>query len=345
MALTNGTAASIETAYRNMFRTGFEQSFQQFDSRLLPYVEIERQSSEFDYYDRVGIAEEMTEDVTRYGDNPVSEIELDRRRIHLRDYELGKPIDEKDLIRVATDPTNAYTQAMQASAYRKMDDIIFDAYFGTAYTGKKGATSLDWVTGGSEDDDLVAVGEYSAGHSNPITTAGKFKLISGDYEGIYVGSEYTSSSTELTAGVGLTLDKLKVVRQTMLRLDAITQDTTLNCFLTAKQFDDLLGIDEVINSDYSVRKNLAEGNVTTFMGYRFIHAERLGTHVSGDGGGTARRVIVCLPRSLKLAIGKSLMADMWRLPDKKNIPYIYFKMSVGASRMWGEVAAEIACTE
>lgn len=339
MSLTNGTAASIETSYRNMFRTGFEQSFQQLDSRLLPYIEIERQASEFDFYDRVGIAEEMTEDTSRYGDNPVSEIELDRRRIGLRDYELGKPIDEKDLIRVATDPTNAYSAAMQASAYRKMDDVIFDGFFGSAYTGKKGAKVIDWVTGGDEDERYINVGAYSAGYSNPITTAGKFKLITGDREGIYVGRQYTEGTTD-TTNRGLTLDKLKAVRMTAMRLDAICQDTTLNCFLTSKQFNDLLGIEEVINSDYSVRKNLAEGNVTTFMGYRFIHAERLGTKSAGN-----RRVIVSLPRCLKLAIGKSLQADMWRLPDKKNIPYIYFKMSVGASRMWGEVSAEISCNE
>lgn len=337
MALTNGTAASIETAYRNMFKTGFEQSFQQFDTRLLPYVEIERQASEFDYYERVGIADEMTEDVTRYGDNPVSEIELDRRRIHLRDYELGKYIDEKDLIRVSSDPTNAYTQAMQASAYRKMDDIIFDAYFGTAYTGKKGATEIGWVATGGSDADLISVGAYSAGHTNPITTTGKYNLIAGNYEGIHVGVQYKTGAAGST-DLALTLDKLKAVRTTMLRLDAITQDTTLNCFITSKQFEDLLGIDEVINSDYSVRKNLAEGNVTTFMGYRFIHSEKVPTDTNGN-----RRVLVTLPRSLKLAIGKSITADMWRDPSKKNIPYIYFKTSVGASRMWGEVAAEIAC--
>jgi hypothetical protein len=287
-----------------MFRSGFEQSFQQFDSRLLPYIEIERQSSEFDYYDRVGIADEMTEDVTRYGDNPVSEIELDRRRIHLRDYELGKYIDEKDLIRVATDPTNSYVQAMQASAYRKMDDIIYDAFFGSAYTGKAGATTMTWVhTGTAPDDDKISVGTYSSGHSNPITTVDKFNLVAGDTEGIFVGNEYTAAADDNTDR-GLTLDKLKAVRQTMLRLDAITQDTMLNCFITAKQFDDLLGIDEIINSDWAVRKALAEGSVTTFMGYRFIHAERLGTG-SNAGAGTYRRVI----------------------------------------RMWGEVAAEIACSE
>ena len=344
MALTAGTAASIQTSYRNMFREGFTQSFQQFDSRLLPYVEIERQSSEFDYYDRVGIADEMTEDTTRYGDNPVSEIELDRRRIHLRDYELGKYIDEKDLIRVATNPQNAYSQAMLGSSHRKMDDIIEDAFFDTAYTGKAGGTSMTWVhTGTAPDDDLVSVGTYSKGHSNPIATAGKYNLVAGNTEGIHVGVQYVNATADST-NRGMTTDKLKIVRETMLRLDAIEQDETLNVLQTAHQFSDLLGIDAVINSDYSVRKNLAEGNVTTFLGFRFIHAERLGAG-TGAGAQAYRRVLCFKPKALKLAIGKSLVADMWRDPSKKNIPYLYFKMSVGASRMWGEVACEIACSE
>ena len=118
------TAAAIETSYKNMFKEGFEQAFQQSNSRLRPYVEVESQASEFDYYDRVGLADDMSEDTQRYGDNPVNEIPHDRRRIGLRDFELGKPIDEKDLIRVVSDPTNAYTTAMVASAHRKVDDLI-----------------------------------------------------------------------------------------------------------------------------------------------------------------------------------------------------------------------------
>lgn len=344
MALTNGTPESIQTAYVNQFNAGFVQAFQQFDSRLMPHVEMERQAAEFEYYDRIGIAEEMTQDVTRYGDNPTSEIEFDRRRIGLDDWELGKYIDPKDIIRVATDPMNPISRAMHASGYRKIDDIIVDAFFGTAYTGKKGATEIGWV--GSEsnakDDDgdyLISVGAYSAGHSNPITTAGNFQLIAGNYEGIHVGVEYDGTGAAGTAK-GLTLEKLKGVRQTMLRLDALRQDETLTAFQTAKQFDDLLGIDEVINSDYSTRKNLAEGNVTTFLGFRFVHAERLPVDSESN-----RRVLIFKPQALKVAISKSLQADMWLDTARKKIPYIYFKMGIGASRMWGEVAAEVVCDE
>lgn len=341
MALTSGAPDSIQTSYRNMFRQGFEQSYQQFDSRLLSFVEMERQASEFDYYDRIGIADEMTEDTTRYGDNPMSEIEHDRRRIGLRDYELGKAIDEKDLIRVVSDPTNAYTRAMQASGYRKMDDVIFESIYGKSYAGKKGETEINWTGRQNYNNGQVIVGGRSAGHSNPITntgsTAGTVRVAAGDYEGIVVGARWTGAAAA-AADTGVTLAKLKAVRTTMLRLDAITQDTTLNCFLPAQGFEDLLGIDEVINSDYSVRKNLAEGNVTTFMGFRFIHAERIPKDTDGN-----YRVLVSLPRAIKLAVGVSLNADIWRLPGKKNIPYIYFKQSLGGSRMWGEVAAEIVC--
>ena len=120
----------IEAAYYDSFRAGFEQAFQQTESKLQPYFETESQNSEFQFFDRIGEAAEMTEDTGRYEVNPQSEIENNRRRLGLKDYELGKYVDEKDLKRVLTDPMNAYTQAMLASGKRKIDDIIIDNYFG-----------------------------------------------------------------------------------------------------------------------------------------------------------------------------------------------------------------------
>tara|TARA_R110001632_G_scaffold107819_1_gene217534 strand:- start:1092 stop:2132 length:1041 start_codon:yes stop_codon:yes gene_type:complete len=327
---------TINTAYVESFKAGFEQAFQQTTSKLQPYFEQESQNEEFQYFDRIGAAEAMAEDATRYGDNPNSDIVHDRRRIGLRDYELGKYIDEKDLKRVLTDPMNAYTQALLSSGKRKIDDIIIDKFFGPAFTGKSGATQIDFVKSAAEiNNDLISVGAVSAGG---ITTNGKYAVIAGDKEGFSIGEEYVSKGASVSSG--LTLDKLRAARHTMLRLEAITQDDTINCFLSAKQLDDLLRIDEVINSDYSVRKNLAEGNVTTFMGFRFIQTERLVADADGN-----RRVIISTPRSLKMSTGTSLKGDVWRVPAKKNIPYLYFKLCAEASRMWGEVSGEIRCAE
>lgn len=321
----------IEKAYVNAFRSGFATAFQQSTSKLRPYVEIERQNVEFEYYDRVGLAEDMQQVTTRYGDNPHSEIPHDRRRIGLGDWDQGKMVDEKDLIRVLTDPSHAYTQAFLASANRKLDDIIVSGLTATAYTGKAGATTVDFVT--------TAAGKVSVGAISDVQSrivAGTYAVREAATEGIDVSYSYTGTTP---ASSGITLAKLKAVRTTMLKLDAISQEEVLPCFISATQFEQLLGITEVINADYAVRKSLAEGNVTTFMGFKFIHVERLPL-VNG-----VRSCFIFKPQALKLAVSQEISADAWRLPAKKNIPYIYVKMGMGTSRMWGEVLARVGCAE
>tara|TARA_R100000278_G_scaffold72120_1_gene56695 strand:+ start:3874 stop:4920 length:1047 start_codon:yes stop_codon:yes gene_type:complete len=336
---SNASASSsenfIEKAYVAAFREGFEQAYQQSESKLQPYFEQETQNEEYQYFDRIGTADDMAEDTSRFGTNPNSDIDHDRRRIGLKDYELGKYIDEKDLKRVITDPMNAYTQALLASGKRKIDDIIIDAFFGNAFTGKSGGTTVTFTEGaGDEDRSNIVVGNISKG---TITAAGDYVVAGGNTEGFSVGADFGTQAS------GLTLEKLRAARRTMLRLHAIDQDEIVNCFVSAKQIDDLLGIDEVVSSDYAVRKSLVEGTVTTFLGFRFIHTERL--PLSTGSGGDERRCIVATSKALKLSTGTGLKGDMWRDPSKKNIPYIYFKLCADASRMWGEVSGEIRCNE
>ena len=84
---SNASAAAgenqIENAYYDSFRAGFEQAFQQTESKLQPYFETESQSSEFQFFDRIGEAAAMTEDTGRYAVNPQSEINHERRRLGL----------------------------------------------------------------------------------------------------------------------------------------------------------------------------------------------------------------------------------------------------------------------
>ena len=339
---TGQGSSAIEEAYVRQFQEGFEQAYQQETSILDPLVDRDTQSSEFKSYQRMGEAEEMTEDTTRYGDNPVSEVPHDNRRISLRHFELGKYIDPKDLMKVVSDPSNGYNAALLKSGKRKRDDFLIEKYFADAYTGKEGSTVMSYATAATaENSATITVGEYSNGSSNKIAaTAGRYTLAAGNKEGISVGANFDAGTG---AGSGLTIEKLKGLRSAMLRVEAIQQDDVLPMLLTSYQLENLLGQDEIINSDYSVRKNLAEGNITTFMGYRFILCERL--PLSSGADGDERRCMVFTPKALKLTIGDDLKGNMWRDPSKKNIPYMHFKQSIGASRMWGEVAGEIRCLE
>lgn len=353
---SNSTATSaenfIEKSYVAAFREGFEQAFQQSESKLQPYFESETQNEEYQYFDRIGVADNMSEDTSRFGLNPNSDIDHDRRRLGLKDYELGKYIDEKDLKRVVTDPMNSYTQALLASGKRKIDDIIIDRFFGAAYTGKNGTTTVNF-TDVAEDNAAINVGSLTVGAGQgPVvggtatdiitaTTPGFAIDSTANTEGFVIGANYVGSGT--AAPSGLTLAKLRAARIAMLKLNAIDQDEIINCFVTSKQIDDLLGITEVVSSDFAVRKALVEGNVVTFMGFRFIVCERL--PVYNGTNDDERRCIVATNKALKMSVGTGLKGDMWRDPSKKNIPYIYFKLCADASRMWGEVAGEIRCNE
>ena len=349
---SNNTAAHaenfIEKSYVAAFREGFEQAFQQSESKLQPYFESETQNEEYQYFDRIGVADAMSEDTSRFGANPNSDIDHDRRRLGLKDYELGKYIDEKDLKRVVTDPMNSYTQALLASGKRKIDDIIIDRFFGSAYTGKNGTVTVNF-TDVAEDNENINVGSLTIGEGQAVgggniitaTTPGFAIDSTANTEGFVIGANYVASGT--AAPSGLTLAKLRAARIAMLKLNAIDQDEIINCFVTSKQIDDLLGITEVVGSDFAVRKALVEGNVVTFMGFRFIVCERLPLYNGTNDD--ERRVIVATSKALKMSVGSGLKGDMWRDPSKKNIPYIYYKLCADASRMWGEVAGEIRCNE
>ena len=302
-----GTGSSaIETSYIQMYKAGFEQQFQQFDTKLANYFNIQAQAGEFEYYDRIGLADELVE-------------------------------EPKDLFRMAEDPSNAYITALKGAAHRKMDDIVINRIFDTANVGKKGEGTVTFV---SSTTDKITVGALSAGNARPITTAGKYALTAGDFEGIDIDASFDYTTTGVDSGI--TLDKLKAARFTMERLEAVSEDEVLDCWITSDQARQLLSIDEVINSDYATRKALAEGSATTFMNFRFRRSERL---LGSGTGADPRQCIVAKKNSVVVGYSKNLTFDMWRDTAKRNIPYMYLFLGMDAVRMWGESTCRLNCLD
>lgn len=308
---------NIEEHYIQLYREGLEMAFQQKDSRLRPYVMTTSHNGEFEYFDRLGVADDVNEIVSRYGDTPMNDVPHDRRRIGMRDFDWAKLVDKKDLIRVLTDPTSPYTQAAVMSFNRKIDDVIIENIFGTAQLGKTGSRTISFV---GETSDQVAVG-------NNETT-----------EGITVSDTYKGPGVT-PAATNLTIAKLRAVKRQMMADEVIDQEDVLNVFMSANQFDALLREEKIISADYNVRRRLEQGAITDWGGFRFIHTERLPK--SGD----IRSCVVSLPKGLLFAEATGLEIDVGPRRDKRNIPQIYIKKSFNATRMWGECVARVLCDE
>lgn len=330
MAITG----NIETSFKNRFREGFDQSFQQMRTLLRGAVMNGRQASEFDFMDRLGLADEMNEVTARFGDTPANDVPHERRRIGLRDFDWGKGVDDKDLIRVVSDPTNDYTQAAVFTANRKVDDIIIEAITADAFTGKAGGTTVTFVDTNAQK---ITVGAVS-NENNQVTTSGDFVVTAGNVEGIDIATDYAPGG-----GIdsNITIEKMIAVRETMLRLEAIQPGDVLTWVLHPNQQSALLRLTELTSIDFNSTKVLVNGMVSSFMGFQFIYSNRIPL-VSGT---THRETYVLGPKAIQLNFSKDTDVDIFRRPDKKNIPWILIKLGLGATRMWGEHAARVRCDE
>lgn len=279
----------IDTALYNAYKSGLEIQFQQMGSRLRPYVLEEHQSSEFEFYDRIGPVDAV-EIQDRHGDTPLLETPHSRRRVGLRDFDWADLIDKEDKIRMLSDPTSSYVQNAVYALGRKIDDVIIEAFDATAYTGKDGSTTVT----------------FSA-----------------------------DNGTSVTAASGLTIEKLLDVREQLLETEAVMDNEPIYFALSVREINQLLQLTEVKSADYNTVKALAQGEIDTFMGFKFIRTQRLPI------SGTDRTCFAWTKSGITLGINQALDVDVSRRADKRNAWQPYVKGHFGATRMWGEKVAKI----
>ncbi|MDP6771904.1 MAG: phage capsid protein, partial [Anaerolineales bacterium] len=131
-----------------------------------------------------------------------------------------------------------YAQNAAWALGRKMDDIILEAAFGTAKTGKTGS--------GSQPFDVAS----------------------------QIAVNYVESGG--AANSGLTIGKLREAKRLLDSNETDPSDPRF-CIVTAKQVNDLLQTTEVTSSDYNAIKALVQGEINTFMGFNFVRTERVDT--------------------------------------------------------------------
>lgn len=91
-------------------------------------------------------AVEMQEVTSRF--QPMGRVDaaVNRRWVYPVDYDLAQMVDEFDKLRLMLDPTSSLVKLGAEGVARKVDDIIADAFFGDAKTGKNGGTTETFDT-------------------------------------------------------------------------------------------------------------------------------------------------------------------------------------------------------
>jgi hypothetical protein len=138
---------------------------------------------------------------------------------------------------------------------------------------------------------------------------------------------------------GLTIAKLISAKE---KLDAanVDPDEARVLVCSAKQISDLLGTTQITSADFNSVKALVQGDIDTFMGFKFIRSERLGLDSNSN-----RQVLAFTNTSIGLALGKDIQTKISERADKNYSTQVYLCMTIGATRVEDEKVIEIACTE
>lgn len=150
----------------------------------------------------------------------------------------------------------------------------------------------------------------------------------------------------VAGGTGLTLTKLKDMREILHSTDAVMaeDEEELPCAISSKQMDDLLGITEVKSIDYNDGKALVKGRAARFMGFHFIETQKLQTDAA-----SARLCLAWKPSAIGFrapdgedGVGTT---SIDKRPDKGNAIQVLTSLTDGAVRIEDAAVVEIACVE
>ena len=157
--------------------------------------------------------------------------------------------------------------------------------------------------------------------------------------------ETGSTSTALPAGqqiahgsADLTLAKLITAKKT---LDLASVDPSIPRYIAVgpNQIEALLNNTTVTSSDFNTVKALVQGEIDTFLGFKFIVTNRLAL------ASNIRTCFAWAEDGLALGIGKDVTARIDERADKGYATQVYYCMSIAATRMEEEKVVSIACDE
>lgn len=211
------------------------------------------------------------------------------------------------------------------------------------------AITFMWALGRAKDDLMIekALGDAFGGEEGTETVVhpDSQKLVSVD------------------SGAGANLN-VQALRRAKEKFDANDVDESITRYMaiSSSQLQSLLSQTEVTSHDFNSVKALVQGEVDTFLGFKFIRSERLAFDESGEdfdtstgefnpggGGGTLdstyRRCIAWAQDGLLLATAMEMKARISERDDKSYSTQVFASMGIGSTRMEEEKVVEILATE
>ena len=148
----------------------------------------------------------------------------------------------------------------------------------------------------------------------------------------------TSLATTIADGsAALTIDKLREVRETFQNADVDFEMEDVYAIITPKQNRQLLETTEITSSDYNSVKALVQGQIDSFMGFKFKVSNRLKGAANYNGSQTEEAshetALFYAKRGVGLGLWNDITARVDERADKSYSLQVYCKATFGATRL------------
>lgn len=139
------------------------------------------------------------------------------------------------------------------------------------------------------------------------------------------------------AATNLTLTKLLAAKEAL--DEGEVDDSDRYMVVSPKMMTSLLGTTEVKSADYNSIKALVQGQLDTFLGFKFITSNRLAANSTANG----HLALAYQRRGLILAIGEDIKTEIGPRADKSYSTQVYVSMDLGATRVEDACVVELDC--
>ena len=298
----------IPVAFVDQFKANILALSQQKQAKLRMCCRPEGVTGDTMYVERIAPKDAQPRGA-RHGETPVSDAQHSRRKLSMVDYIVPADlIDKPDKLKLLIDPQSVYTQNQVFSLNRQIDDVVIAALYGPAYGGHAGATTIN---------------AYDVGECRLVNSDGTIEAAGSDFD----------NDTE----TALTIAKLLTCKQLM--DDAEIDDERQRYFLTNPyNINQLLNTTEVKSADYNTVKALAQGQIDTFMGFKFIKSTRLPADDTDTG---ATRSFAFAQDAIVLAVAEEPSVSISVRNDLSDSIQVFSTLSIGATRVEGPAVVPI----
>lgn len=260
------------------------------------------------YVERIGPKDAQLRGA-RHGETPISDAEHTRRKLSMADYIVPADlIDKPDKLKLLIDPQSVYPQNQVFSLNRAIDDVIITALFGAAYSGHTGATTVN---------------NYDVGECRLINSDGTIETAGSDWD--------DDTETPLTIAKLLTCKQL---------LDDADIDSERQRYFVTNPYNinQLMNTTEVKSADYNTVRALAQGQVDSFMGFKFIVSTRLPADDTDTG---ATKCAAFVQDAIILAVAEEPSVSVSVRNDLCDSIQVFSTLSIGATRVEGPAVVPI----